>query len=509
MKAYPKGFILRASLAVAVLTLATRCIGYLEKLTVAYFWGTGTEADAYNAVLAVVTGFFFLFREVVEPGALNLLVRTRTEKGENESWKAFASIFLPTAVLGGAAALAVSCWPEEAVALFLPGFREEAAAAAARLFALAGPAVLFLMGTTVTQVSLLSYKYFTAAALSDLAYKSCILLGLLVFYRRYGLDGTLIGLGIGAVLRLAWHFLRLRPRMTAGVLHPEKHYLRTFLAASWPLLVGNLFSQAGGFADNAFASCLEKGAISALSFARKVTELPVVLFPYTLSIVVFPFFTQLSAEKDTARLDALLAASLKYVLLAFLPLSFFLFFFPDPVIGFIFQRGAFDAQSTFLTARAFAIYNLGLPAFALEALLVVFLFGRGRIREAVLIGIACVSLDILLTWAGVGRIGYRAVAWSLVISKWTKTLILLWTVRRSLALGPDFWKKALGRVGPALAIFCAVVVLCRFSFYARLETLTEQFAALSGIFLAGGLPYVLLLNRAGLFNDKSFDHARR
>jgi O-antigen/teichoic acid export membrane protein len=149
----------------------------------------------------------------------------------------------------------------------------------------------------------------------------------------------------GAAVKLAVHGIALWKNMSFENTGIHSGYIRAVWVLAWPLLIGIIFSQISTLTDNVFASWLQEGSISALNYAKKVVELPVLVFPYALSIVVFPFFSELHIEKDLRRLRHLLRETLKWIAIVFIPLSVLLFFFSDPVTQLVFQRGAFDGSA--------------------------------------------------------------------------------------------------------------------------------------------------------------------
>jgi murein biosynthesis integral membrane protein MurJ len=426
--------VIRASVLVAVITLLIKLLGYIEKIIVAYYWGTNREADVYTAVFSILIGISIFVREWLEPGFLNMTLRQRSLTGEKGSWATFHSLFC----FVGSVALLLSAvcfgWPEQATKLFLSGFTGEKMEMASQFFRIGSVGLFFLIIATVTHTYLSSYKYFTAQAFSEFCFKSIILLCIPMLH-RHGVYALIWGLVFGAIGKFAIQSFRLRKHFYFRNLKPDPQIVRSILAISLPLLIGNLFSQIGNIVDNTFASYLDEGAVSGLNYAKKIIDLPVILFPYTLSIVIFPFFSELAIEKNQVRLNRLLNISLKYILLFFVPLTILIAFFSPEITRLFFERGAFDTSSTNLTSGALLTYNWGMAAFALEAVLVIFLFSQGRIKLPVVLGIATVILDILLTWLLIDQCGFQAIAGAQVISKWVKVMMLFFFTRSG------FWQN--------------------------------------------------------------------
>ena len=140
------------------------------------------------------------------------------------------------------------------------------------------------------------------------------------------------------------------------------------------------------------------------------------------------------------KLKDLLANSLKWIVIVFLPIAAFFFVFSTPLIEIIFERGAFNAASTILTARPLMVYSLGLVFFAIETILVIFYYANADTKTPVFVGMICVVLHIALSLVLIKIMGYIGIALSFVIQKSVKNLVLLYLVRQKVSYRmPDIW----------------------------------------------------------------------
>jgi murein biosynthesis integral membrane protein MurJ len=320
-----ENLIVRASMLLSAITVLVKLAGYAEKMLLAYFWGTGYEADAYNAVFAFIFSFFVFFREIIEPGFMNTFLKARHISGEKNAWRVFFSVFWPLFLVGILVSLALFLFPDQVVHAVLPGFRGERFELASGLLRNAVPACVFMILSTLTYITLTAHRRFMPAAIGDLVFKMGIVVCMLLLAGRTGIFSAVYGMVFGAAVKLAIHGMALRKNMSFENTGIHAKYLRAVWVLAWPLLIGIIFSQISTLTDNVFASYLQEGSISALNYAKKVVELPVVVFPYALSVVIFPFFSELHIEKNICRLRRLLHETLKWIAIVFIPLAVLLF----------------------------------------------------------------------------------------------------------------------------------------------------------------------------------------
>ncbi len=421
--------ILKSSTGILMITLVVKILGYVEKLIMADYFGTSHQVDAYTLVLTIVLSIFFFFREIVEPVFLNVFLDCKKTDNEKVAWdifnKVFRMIFFVTILLSVIALFYPQCFSS----FFAPGFEGERLKLTNQLIRIAIPGSIFLALSTLTNITLNGLKIFVLPASGELVFKGGIIICMVLFFNKYGIIGSGIGILLGALGKLLVHLTKLFHKISFRKIRIESKYKNSIWRLSWPLLLGVSFSQISSLVDNIFASYLQEGVISALSYAKKVVDLPVVLFSYIISIVIFPYFTQMGVEKQNDRLIRLLGDTLKWIIIAYIPISIFFVIFSNPIIEIIFQRGAFNVDSTIITAKPFLVYSIGLVFFAIETILVIFYYSIADIRTPVFVGMICVVINILLTYLFIQIFSYLGVALAFVIQKIIKNLILLFLLR--------------------------------------------------------------------------------
>jgi putative peptidoglycan lipid II flippase len=496
--------ILKSSIGLLLISLVIKIFGYVEKIILAYYFGTSYQVDAYTVVLTVILTVFFFFREIIEPGFLNVFLKARNKSDEKGAWDLFNQGIRFIVLLTLTITIIVILFPGNIVHLFAPGFENDKFRLSAELIQIAIPACIFLAVSTLTNITLNGLKIFALPASGEIAFKGMIIFCLVVFGRSLGIAGAAWGVLIGAMARLAVHLIILYKKINLHHIEANRLYLTSVWTLTWPLLIGVTFSQIGGIIDNIFASYLQEGAIAALSYSKKIVELPVIIFPYILSIVVFPYFSQLAIEEDCQKLTYLLSESFRWITIAFIPISIFFYVFSNSIISILLQRGAFGAHSTLLTAQPLAIYSTGLLFFAIETVLVIFYYANADTKTPVFIGIGCVIVNIMLTWLFIHIIGYIGIALAYVIQKVLKTTILIWLLKRKFQFN---FKRLLPFVSKMLVSgmgFAMVILILKFHFYHNGMGLLGKVVTSVGAFVAGGIVYLAMLYFAGEMKKRSY-----
>lgn len=421
--------ILRSSLAIGFLTLLAKAFGYIEKVVLAYYFGTNYEIDVYILVISIIMSVYIFFREIIEPGFMHVFLKGIRANDEDGAWAFFNNIARLILLITVILSVFTFFFSNVLINIFAPGFLGIKRTLSVQLLKYAFPATVFLSITALTNIALNGKKKFVLPATGDLTFKVVILLALIFLFNCLGIYSLVYGLILGSVIKFGLHSIGLYKKYMISKLNFSTSYTQDAWKLTWPLVIGVTFSQFSSLIDNFFASYMKEGTIAALSFSKKIVELPVILFPYILSIVVFPYFSELSIAKEKEKLSGLLLQSLSWITVIFLPLSVFFNIFSYELVEIIFKRGAFDVYSTNITARSLAVYSFGLIFFALETIVVIFYFANSDTKTPIFVGVICVLENILLSYVFINIFGYTGIALSMVISKATKVLILFFLLK--------------------------------------------------------------------------------
>lgn len=453
--------ILRSSILIGLIMMGVKVLGYAEKLILAYYFGTDYRVDVYNIVSAFILSVFVFFREVIEPGFLGSFLKAIRDQDRKEAWTLFAFFTRYILTFTVLLSIVVYCAPFSVIHALAPGLSRETSMLAGKMIQFAFPATIFLSLSSLTNISLNGLKEFALPAMTELLFRGAILLTMLIFCRHWGIYAMIAGLLIGSFIKLSvqgWILIKKFPlHRIAG----RSAYFKDTWKLTWPLLIGVSFSQLSSLIDNGFASYLQEGAISALSYARKIVELPILVFPYILSTVVFPYFSELAVARQKQQLGTLFSGCLSSITLVFVPLSVFFVANSHEIVSITFERGAFNSQSTLLTAGALTYYAAGMLFFAIETVLVIFYFSNMDTRTPIFVGIAGVVLNIILTYVLIGVMGYAGVALALALSKMIKVLVLLFFLRYKLTINYQAVRTLLVKVFFSATLTAIVLFVAR------------------------------------------------
>lgn len=189
--------------------------------------------------------------------------------------------------------------------------------------------------------------------------------------------------------------------------------LKNMLSLFAPYVTILFCMQAVYLAERFLLTRMDTGAVAALNYAFRLTQLPIWVFVTAVSVVILPSLSRHLALEQNREVSAVMTSAFRSVMLIVLPAMLFLFVLREPVTIALFQRGAFDQQSVMMTSGILEGYSLSILSQAFSLICLRYFLAIRQLTGVLTIFIVCsvvtIGLDIgLIQIAGTKGIGYGA-----------------------------------------------------------------------------------------------------
>lgn len=244
------------------------------------------------------------------------------------------------------------------------------------------------------------------------------------------------GVMLGGLLQLLipWWVLRRegwRPRWDA---RPSAR-LWEMLRLMGPGVVGTAIYQINFLVSRWLAFDLNESAVSVLTLANRLMEVPQGIFTVSVATVVFPLIATYAARGEMENLASAYWKGMRLICIITIPAAVGLVLLSEPIVRLIFQHGAFRAEDTAQTAPVLAIFALGLPLYS---------WVTQSIR-------GCYALKDTVTPVRIAAVSFvvNLVA-SLLLMRWLATEGLAWAGNVAILVQALLLQRALTRKVPNL-----------------------------------------------------------
>ena len=417
-------------------TMISRLLGFVRDILIAALLGAAAGADAFFVAFKLPN----LFRRLFAEGAFSMAFVPMFAGQVEEKGKAQAQAFAEAAfsILFWALLVFVAIF-ELAMPLvmygFAPGFvgSPEKFDLAVQLTRITFPYLMFISLVSLMAGVLNSLGRFAAAAATPILLNLCLIgaiLGLANFTSTpsHALAWGVAGAGL---VQFVWLYMACggegvwlkmpRPRLTQDV--------KVLLKRMAPVAVGAGIYQINLVIDTVIASLLPTGSITYLFFADRVNQLPLGVIGVAVGTALLPLLSRQVRAGDTVAAHNSQNRALEFSLLLTLPAAAALMVIAAPVIGVLFERGAFGANETAATAAALAVYAAGLPAYVLVKALAPGFFAREDTATPVKISVFCLVVNLVLNLLLMGPFKHVGIAAATVVSSWLNAAIMAYVLK--------------------------------------------------------------------------------
>ena len=359
----------RAAGIIGIATLASRVLGFVRDMILAWFFGAGKLSDAFFVAFRIPN----LLRRLLAEGTLTMafvpvFAEYLEKDGRAEAFRMARSAVRALTVVATIVTVAGVAGAPLLVYGIAPGFTGEAYDLTVLLTRIMFPYIFFICLVALAMGILNTLGHFAAPAFAPVLLNAGIIAGALVLapLMETPVAGLAVGVLVGGVLQLLLQFPFLARkgfyfREKAPLYHPG---LRKITRLMGPAVFGAAVYQVNILIGTMLASLLPEGSVSYLYYADRLVQFPLGIFAISLSVAVLPSLSRQAAAGNFASLKETFSFAMRFVFFITIPSTVGLIVLREPIIALLFGRGAFDHESIRLTAQALFYYAVGLCAFS-------------------------------------------------------------------------------------------------------------------------------------------------
>ena len=362
---------LSATFLLMTTILASRIIGYLREMYIAYAFGAGSQVDAYVAAFTLPDWLNYMVAGgTASITFIAIYTRFVAEKREHEAQKTFSIIItvMTTVLLVGIGLAEI--FTTQFVHWMFHGFNPEQIRLCVFLTRILLPAQIFFYVGGIVSAVLLSKRLFLFPAFGPVLYNVFIIAAGIAFGRHLGIAslayGALAGSLIGPFLINAIGAARVGTGYWPSFDIKNKAF-REWVRMSIPLMLGVSLVTADDWILRYFASS-GIGDIARLNYAKRLFAVPIAVLGQATGQASLPFFAKLFGEKRTAEFSSNVSKSVYRVSAASFLACGWMMAAALPIIDLVYRRGRFGFGDAQTTAVYFFWFSISLAFWSAQAL---------------------------------------------------------------------------------------------------------------------------------------------
>ncbi len=421
----------------AVIILLAKFMGLLRETMVAGIYGQGMESDILNTATQIPLLFFDMVLGVAILSTFVPVFNKRMEAEGEASAMAFANTFMTVVcTIAMAAALLGMVLAEPLVYVMTPGYAQIPGklAQTAGLLRVLFPSIVFTAAAYIAVGILQSYGQFTIPSLISVVSNGVMILYLGIFGNRLGLVGVAVSMVVAWALQLLIQLPWLKKfgfcwRLSFRLKDPG---LKEAALLALPVLISSWVQPLCNVINMSFGSGLGDGAVSALNWANKIYIIMVGVFAYAITNFIFPKLSRMSGEAGAEGFVSMTRQSLGWILWIITLVSALFLALAEPVVRVVFERGAFTAESTAVTATALFYYSVGMVGYGVCEVLNKSFYAIADGKTPMAVSILGIGVNLLAAFlfVGLGAMGIGGLALASAVSSLVMAAVLMLQINR-------------------------------------------------------------------------------
>jgi len=360
-----------AAAILAVTSLFSALLGLFRDRLLAGKFGAGDELDIYYAAFRIpdfiaMTLIMGAIGAAIVPVFSQYLVKGRKDALEflSNLLNLFLFISITTCAI-------LFIFTPQLISLIAPGFLAEKKELTVLLTRIMFLSPLLLGISNIISAILRVFQRFLITSLSPIMYNLGIILGILFFVPRIGLQGLAWGVALGGFL----HLLIQVPILTQVGFRPKKIFnftqpgFREVIKLTIPRSIGLAASQINLVVITAIASKLASGSIAVFNLAESLSRPLLTFIGVAFSTAAFPTLSLAFSKGDGGKFSRVFSSAFSKIIFLILPLSLLLFLLRELIVKIILKSGKFGLVDIHLTATCLGMFSLGVFAQSLILLI--------------------------------------------------------------------------------------------------------------------------------------------
>lgn len=361
-----------AALIVGFFTLSVKIFSLLKELVIASSFGTSDALEAF-----IIANIIPAFVVNVVSGSLNAAmmptyIQVREQEGPEAAQKLLSGIIALTLCVQMVTIAVIIAIGPHMLRFFGSGFSEEKIILAQKLFYILLPIIILNGLIKVFETILNAEERFAFAASIPAVVPVFSAISILFYANVIGIYALAIGFVLGFGLQLGVLALvlkkkniKVRPRWIGITPH-----IRQVIHQYFPKVAGAVMVSSTIIVDQSMAAMLDPGSVAALGYAEKIPATLVGITAMALGTAVLPYFSKMVANEDWQGIEHTLNTYRWKIIQVAIPVTLLFYYFSEPIVQVLYQRGAFTAADTVLVGQVQAMYFLKIPFFLLTTLMV-------------------------------------------------------------------------------------------------------------------------------------------
>ena len=399
--------VLKAAWLIAVVTIASKLMGFVRDMVVANFYGATMVSDAYFYALQIPSLAIIILGGVGGPfhsatvAVFSKLIPNFNSKPDaivNRLYNTFLTItFLIFALL----ALLGYFYADKIMGLIISSGTPELVSLATQHFKIMSPIILIGGIIGIFYGLLVTHQKFILPNLSPMVLSLVVIAVISVVNNDKSGVALATATLIGAICQLLLQFPQLRKigyRIKPNLEIINNPNFKSVLELLFPAILSSTMGQITIYIDMFFASILREGAWTSVVFANRIFQFPVGILVTAFLVPLFPIFSRLAGENKKEEIKSYFNKGVGTLFFVAFPIIIMILTLAKDGVSLVFERGAFNSDAVIMVTEALCFLSFSILPYVFRDSITRVYYAYNDSKTPFLIAMTSILLKAFLNW---------------------------------------------------------------------------------------------------------------
>lgn len=417
---------------VALFTLISKSLGLFRELSVAYVFGASYISDAY--ILGT------MISQIVYMGIANAMftsyipIASKTQKKPLKINYLTSNIINITLLILLVVSIILTFNSVNIVNLISGNSSQEVKEITNFFFKMVTIPSSFLIVSYFFMGYLHIHSRFVANIIFSIPMNICIIVGVFLGSISYKVFAIMFGIGmiLPAIILYLYSVYKEKYKHSLSFDFKESSGKEIFILFT-PIFLGGIISQTAEIADKMFAASLGEGIVSAMYYGKMLQITIVSILAISVGQVIFPYLSKIGDMEDgTEKINKYISKVLKFLLIIILPITLTVIIFSETIVKMVLMHGAFNENALTVTAMAFLLYCLAIPAVSISEIIFRAFYSLKKSIQPTLIFSGCMGLNVILDYICIKvlDLNYKSLVLTTTFVEWLSMIICMLVLKK-------------------------------------------------------------------------------
>ena len=399
--------ILHAAWMIALVTIASKFIGFARDMVVANFYGATLVSDAYfyalqipSLAIIILGGVGGPFHSATVAVFSKLLpdLKSKPDKVVNCLYNTFLTVtFLFFAII----AILGFLFADKIMNLIISAGSPELISLATQHFRIMSPIILIGGIIGIFYGLLVTHQKFILPNLSPMILSIVVIISICI--ANNDKSGVVLATAtlVGAICQLLLQFPALRKigyRIKPNFEIINNLQFKNILELLFPAILSSTMGQITIYIDMFFASTLREGAWTSVVFANRIFQFPVGILVTAFLVPLFPIFSRLAGENKFDEIKNYFNKGVGTLFFVAIPIVIMILILAKDGVSLIFERGAFNSDAVVMVTEALCFLSFSILPYVFRDSITRVYYAFNDSKTPFVVAMSSIILKAFLNW---------------------------------------------------------------------------------------------------------------